>query len=37
MQANNPIMNGMIIKTTKYSDAAMNPLVSTAPKITQFV
>jgi hypothetical protein len=36
MQANNPIMNGMIIKT-KYSDAAMNPLVSTAPKITQFI
>ena len=27
MQANDPIMNGMIIKT-KYGDAAMNPLVS---------
>ena len=26
MQANDPIMNGMIIKT-KYGDAAMNPLV----------
>ena len=27
MQANDPIMNGMIIKT-KYGDAALNPLVS---------
>ena len=31
MQANDPIMNGMIIKT-KYGDAAMNPLVSIARK-----
>jgi hypothetical protein len=36
MRANNPIMNGMIIKIS-YSEAAMNPLVSFAPKITQFV
>jgi hypothetical protein len=33
MRTNNPIMNGMIIKS-KYSDAAMNPLVSSAPYIT---
>ena len=31
MQANDPIMNGMIIKT-KFADAAMNPLVSIARK-----
>jgi P27 family predicted phage terminase small subunit len=31
MQANDPIMNGMIIRT-KYGDAAMNPLVSIARK-----
>lgn len=31
MQTNDPIMNGMIIKT-KYGDAAMNPLVSIARK-----
>jgi P27 family predicted phage terminase small subunit len=31
MQANDPIMNGMIIKT-KYGDAAMNPLVSIVRK-----
>ena len=31
LQANDPIMNGMIIKT-KYGDAAMNPLVSIARK-----
>ena len=31
MQANDPIMNGMIMKT-KYGDAAMNPLVSIARK-----
>ena len=31
MQANDPIMNGMIIKT-KYGDAAINPLVSIARK-----
>ncbi len=31
MQANDPIMNAMIIKT-KYGDAAMNPLVSIARK-----
>lgn len=31
MQANDPIMNGMIIKT-KYGDAALNPLVSIARK-----
>ena len=31
MQANDPIMNGMIIKT-KYGDAAMNPLVVIARK-----
>jgi P27 family predicted phage terminase small subunit len=31
MQANDPVMNGMIIKT-KYGDAAMNPLVSIARK-----
>jgi P27 family predicted phage terminase small subunit len=31
MQANDPMMNGMIIKT-KYGDAAMNPLVSIARK-----
>ena len=31
MQANDPIMNGMIIKT-KYGDAAVNPLVSIARK-----
>jgi phage terminase small subunit len=31
MQANDPIMNGMIIKT-KYCDAAMNPLVSISRK-----
>jgi phage terminase small subunit len=31
MQANDPIMHGMIIKT-KYGDAAMNPLVSIARK-----
>jgi len=31
MQANDPIMNGMIIKT-KFGDAAMNPLVSIARK-----
>jgi hypothetical protein len=31
MQANDPIMNGMIIKT-KYVDAATNPLMSNARK-----
>ncbi len=31
MQANDPIMNGMIIKT-KYGDAAINPLVSIVRK-----
>ncbi|WP_461319243.1 phage terminase small subunit P27 family [Bradyrhizobium barranii] len=31
MQANDPIMNGMIIKT-RYGDAATNPLVSIARK-----
>jgi phage terminase small subunit len=31
MQANDPIMNGMIIRT-KYGDAAINPLVSIARK-----
>jgi phage terminase small subunit len=31
MQANDPIMNGMIIKT-KYGDGAINPLVSIARK-----
>jgi P27 family predicted phage terminase small subunit len=31
MQANDPIMNGMIIKT-KYGDAAMNPLVTIVRK-----
>ena len=31
MQANDPTMNAMIIKT-KYGDAAMNPLVSIARK-----
>jgi P27 family predicted phage terminase small subunit len=31
MQANDPIMHGMIIKT-KYGEAAMNPLVSIARK-----
>jgi P27 family predicted phage terminase small subunit len=31
MQANDPVMNGMIIKT-KYGDAAMNPLVSIVRK-----
>ena len=31
MQANDPLMNGMIIKT-KYGDAAMNPLVSIVRK-----
>jgi P27 family predicted phage terminase small subunit len=31
MQANDPIMNGLIIRT-KYGDAAMNPLVSIARK-----
>jgi P27 family predicted phage terminase small subunit len=31
MQANDPIMNGMIIRT-KYGDAAMNPLVGIARK-----
>jgi P27 family predicted phage terminase small subunit len=31
MQANDPIMNGMIIKT-KYGDAAVNPLVSIVRK-----
>jgi hypothetical protein len=36
MRANNPIMNGMIIKI-RYSEAAMNSLVSIAPTITQFV
>jgi P27 family predicted phage terminase small subunit len=31
MQANDPVMNGMIIKT-KYGDAAINPLVSIVRK-----
>lgn len=31
MQSNDPVMNGMIIKT-KYGDAAVNPLVSIARK-----
>ena len=31
MQANDPLMNGMIIKT-KYGEAALNPLVSIARK-----
>ena len=31
MQANDPVMNAMIIKT-KYGDAVMNPLVSLARK-----
>jgi P27 family predicted phage terminase small subunit len=31
MQANDPILNGMLVKT-KYGDAAMNPLVSIARK-----
>jgi P27 family predicted phage terminase small subunit len=31
MQANDPIMNGMIIKT-KYGDAVQNPLVSITRK-----
>lgn len=31
MQANDPVMNGLIIKT-KYGDAAVNPLISIARK-----